>query len=229
MSAYVALAGTVIVFVGAYLVEKARGMPSGRALFQFLAMMPMAVPGLVLGLAYIFFFNDPDNPLNPLYRTMAILVVNTIAHFYTVAHLTAVTAFRQMDPEFEAVSASLKQPFYRTFWRVTVPVCLPAILDVGILPLRQRHDDGFGRRLPVGTWYRAGIDRRPRHGRRGTDGGGGRHGDDDLLHERGCPDPSRRAGPLVGAADTGLAPEVTHARPTARHCSCSGGPEEVHP
>ena len=63
---------------------------------------------------------------------MAILVISTIVHFYTVAHLTAVTALKQMDPEFESVGASLKAPFYRTFWRVTVPVCLPAILDIMI-------------------------------------------------------------------------------------------------
>jgi len=132
MSLYTALAGTIVVFVGAYLVEKGRGFLAGRAAFQFLAMMPMAVPGLVLGLAYIFFFNDPANPLGGLYRSMAILVINTIIHFYTVAHLTAVTALKQMDPEFETVSASLKQPFYKTFWRVTVPVCLPAILDISI-------------------------------------------------------------------------------------------------
>jgi len=129
---YTAVAGTAVVFVGAYLVEKARGWRAGRTAFQFLAMMPMAVPGMVLGLAYIFFFNDPRNPLGGLYRTMAILVVNTIVHFYTVAHLTALTALKQMDPEFETVSMSLKQPVYRTFWRVTVPVCLPAILDTGI-------------------------------------------------------------------------------------------------
>jgi iron(III) transport system permease protein len=127
-----AAVGTAIVFAGAYLVEKGRGFAAGRALFQFLAMLPMAVPGLVLGLAYIFFFNEPANPFNFLYRTMAILVVNTIAHFYTVGHLTATTALKQMDPEFETVSASLKQPFYKTFWRVTVPVCLPAALDIGI-------------------------------------------------------------------------------------------------
>jgi iron(III) transport system permease protein len=124
--------GTVIVFVGAYLVEKARGFALGRGLFHFLAMLPMAVPGLVLGLAYIFFFNEPANPLNVLYRTMTILVINTVVHFYTVGHLTALTALRQMDPEFETVSASLKQPFYRTFWRVTVPVCLPSTLDIAI-------------------------------------------------------------------------------------------------
>jgi len=124
--------GTVVVFAGAYLVEKGRGFTAGRAAFQFLAMLPMAVPGLVLGLAYIFFFNHPANPLNRLYRTMTILVINTIVHFYTVAHLTALTALKQMDPEFETVAASLRQPFYKTFWRVTVPVCLPAILDIGI-------------------------------------------------------------------------------------------------
>lgn len=132
MALFTALVGTIVVFSGAYLVEKGRGFNQGRALFQFLAMMPMAVPGLVLGLAYIFFFNHPDNPLGFLYHTMGILVISTITHFYTVSHLTAVTALKQMDAEFEAVASSLKQPFYKTFLRVTVPVCLPAILDISI-------------------------------------------------------------------------------------------------
>jgi iron(III) transport system permease protein len=132
MALWTAVFGTIVVFLGAYVVEKLRGFEKGRALFQLFAMLPMAVPGLVLGLAYIFFFNAPNNPLNFIYHTMIILVISTITHFYTVAHLTAVTALKQMDPEFEAVSASLKQPFYKTFWRVTVPVCLVPILDISI-------------------------------------------------------------------------------------------------
>jgi iron(III) transport system permease protein len=132
MAAWTAVFGTIVVFCGAYLVEKGRGFAAGRAVFQFLAILPLAVPGLVLGLAYIFFFNNPRNPFNFLYGSMPILVICTIVHFYTVSHLTAVTALKQMDPEFEAVSASLKAPFYKTFWRVTVPVCLPAILDISI-------------------------------------------------------------------------------------------------
>jgi iron(III) transport system permease protein len=59
-------------------------------------------------------------------------VVNTVAHFYTVAHITATTALKQIDPEFEAVSASLKVPFWRTFARVTVRISLPAILDIAV-------------------------------------------------------------------------------------------------
>lgn len=132
LASWTAVIGTVIVFLGAYMVEKGKGFSLGRNLFQFLAMLPMAVPGLVLGLAYIFFFNSPNNPLNFLYHTMAILVISTVTHFYTVAHLTAVTALKQMDPEFESVAASLKAPFYKTFSRITVPVCLPAILDISI-------------------------------------------------------------------------------------------------
>ncbi len=129
---YTAVAGTIIIFLGAYMVEKTKGYNGARSAFHFLAMLPMAVPGMVLGLAYIFFFNAPGNPLNPLYHTMAILVIVTITHFYTVSHLTSLTALKQMDPEFEAVAASLKTPFYKTFRKVTVPVCLPAIFDVSI-------------------------------------------------------------------------------------------------
>jgi len=129
---FTAVAGTILVFSGAYVVEKTNGFFVTRSAFQFLAMMPMAVPGLVLGLAYIFFFNAPANPLNGIYATMVILVVCTVTHFYTVSHLTAVTALKQMDREFESVASSLKQPFYRLFTIVTVPVCLPAILDISI-------------------------------------------------------------------------------------------------
>ncbi|MCH8169190.1 MAG: putative 2-aminoethylphosphonate ABC transporter permease subunit [Proteobacteria bacterium] len=132
MALMTALIGTVVVFTGAYMVEKTKGFGAGRSVFQFLAMLPMAIPGMVLGLAYIFFFNNPANPLNFIYGTMAILVICTVTHFYTVSHLTAVTALKQMDIEFESVAASLKQPFYKLFARVTVPVCLPSVLDISI-------------------------------------------------------------------------------------------------
>jgi iron(III) transport system permease protein len=132
MAGWTAAIGTVIVFTGAYMVEKIDGFRTARNLFQFLAMLPMAIPGMVLGLAYIFFFNDPANPANVIYGTMTILVVSTVTHFYTVGHLTAMTALKQIDAEFEPVASSLRQPFWKLFGRVTVPVCLPAILDISI-------------------------------------------------------------------------------------------------
>ena len=132
LATWTALIGTIVVFLGAYLLEKTRRFAFWRGVAQLMAMLPMAVPGLVLGLAYIFFFNAKGNPLGFIYATMTILVVNSITHFYTVSHLTATAALKQLDPEFEAVSSSLKVSLLRTMARVTIPVCLPSILDISI-------------------------------------------------------------------------------------------------
>ncbi|MGA0531621.1 putative 2-aminoethylphosphonate ABC transporter permease subunit [Hansschlegelia sp. KR7-227] len=132
LAALTALIGTAVVFTGAYLIEKLKVFPRLRGFAHFLAMLPMATPGLVLGLGYVFFFNASWNPLSVFYGTLTVLVINTIAHFYTVSHITALTSLKQLDGEFEAVSASLKAPFWRTFSRVTAPICMPAILDIAV-------------------------------------------------------------------------------------------------
>ncbi len=141
MSLYTAIIGTVVIFFSAYLTEKTRGAKGTRQLSYFLSIIPLALPGMVIGLSYIFFFNAPvfnifswniPNPFHFLYGTMAILVLCNIVHFYTVGFLTATTALKQMDREFEAVAESMSVPFHKTFFRVTVPVCLPAILEIGV-------------------------------------------------------------------------------------------------
>jgi iron(III) transport system permease protein len=130
LAAFCATFGAAFVFGVAYLLEKTRGAAGWRPFVRLLAVLPMGVPGMVLGLGYIFFFVPEANPLHFLYGTMAILVLNTVVHYYTSSHLTAVTALKQIDDEFEAVSQSLRVPFWITFHRVTVPVCLPALLEI---------------------------------------------------------------------------------------------------
>lgn len=130
MAFWTALFGTVIIFFSAYLIDKTRGLRTTRSLLYLLSITSLAIPGMVLGLAYIFTFNNPSNPLNFLYGTMGILVISTIIHYYTVPFLTATTSLKQIDPEFESISESLNAPFYRTFLRVIVPVSLPAIISV---------------------------------------------------------------------------------------------------
>lgn len=126
-----AAAGAVATFLSAYLVEKPRHFGLLREALNLLANLPLAVPGLVLGVGYIFFFNAPSNPLHGLYGGMAILIVCTVAHFFSVAHLTSLTALRQLDREYELVAESMGVPFWRTLWRVHLPVALPTVLQVG--------------------------------------------------------------------------------------------------
>ena len=80
---------------------------------------------------------------------MAILVICTVAHFYSVAHLTAVTALKQIDPEFETVVGLAARAVLHDL-REGHAAGLPAgAARHRHLPLRQRDDDGLGRRVPL--------------------------------------------------------------------------------
>lgn len=139
MAAWSAVFGTMFCFGSAYLVEKSKGLAVLRRAVSLLALLPLALPGMVVGFAYIFFFNSPvwnlgplhiPNPFNAFYGSLAILVLCNSIHFFTVGFFTATTALKQLDREFETVSYSLGVPFWVTFKRVTVAVCSPAILEI---------------------------------------------------------------------------------------------------
>lgn len=127
-----ALLGTVFVFTIAYLIEKTRGAMFWRRAAGLISVIPLALPGLAIGIAYIFFFSDRQNPLSFVYGTMWILVLSNLVHFYSVPFVTATSALKKLDREFELVSESMNIPFYRTFLNVTVPMSLPAILEIAV-------------------------------------------------------------------------------------------------
>ncbi|WP_443146970.1 putative 2-aminoethylphosphonate ABC transporter permease subunit [Paenibacillus sp. HWE-109] len=132
VSLITAIVGTMMTFVFAYLIEKSRSMNGLRQVGYFLSILPLALPGMVIGLAYIFFFNNPSNPFNWIYGTMVIVVLANITHFYSVPFITATTALKKLDKEFELVSESMRVPFYKTFLKVTVPMSLPAIVEIAM-------------------------------------------------------------------------------------------------
>lgn len=127
-----AIIGTIVTFLFAYLIEKSRHLNGLRQIGYFLSVLPLALPGMVIGLAYIFFFNNLNNPMNWIYGSMIILVLANITHFYGVPFITAMTALKKLDKEFELVSESMRVPFYKTLMRVTVPMCLPAIIEIAM-------------------------------------------------------------------------------------------------
>ncbi|WP_345243896.1 putative 2-aminoethylphosphonate ABC transporter permease subunit [Pontibacillus salipaludis] len=143
VSSITAVVGTFLIFLGAYLVEKSRYMKVIRKVSYFLSILPIALPGLVIGLAFIFFFNQRMfqvpftsiefmNPFNWLYGSMTILVLANLVHFYSVSFLTATTSLKQQDKAYESVSEAMDVPFYKTFARVTLPLSLPAILEMAM-------------------------------------------------------------------------------------------------
>lgn len=130
MSILTAVFGTVFVFVYTYLIEKGKGMERMKKAGRLLSVIPMALPGMVIGLSFIFFFNQRSNPLNFIYGTVGILVVSNILHFYAVPYVTAAGALKKLDKEFESVAESMRIPGWKLFLKVSVPMSLPAIAEI---------------------------------------------------------------------------------------------------
>jgi len=132
MSFLSAVIGTIFAFLFTWLIEKTRGFLALKRIARFLSSLPVALPGMVIGLSFIFFFNTKDNPLNIIYGTVWILVLANVLHFYAVPYITASSALKKLDKEFENVAESLRVPSVRTLMQVSVPLCMPAILEIFI-------------------------------------------------------------------------------------------------
>lgn len=141
MAALTAVIGTAIVFVTAYMVYKSRPFPALRKTVHFFAMLPMALPGMVVGLAYIMFFNKPYfdinflhirimNSFGGLYQTMWIMVIANIVHMFSATYITASTALRKLDKEYENAADSMNIPFYRIMGGVSLPMSITAVLEI---------------------------------------------------------------------------------------------------
>ena len=124
--------GVLIAFFGAYSAERTHAPKLLRGLVSAMALAPATVPGLALGLAYVLFFNDPANPLHMIYGTFAILVICTVVHFYTVSHLTGVSALKAIDQEFEAAGRVLGRGRLTLIGRVIAPLTAPTLIEIAV-------------------------------------------------------------------------------------------------
>lgn len=127
-----AVIGTAVTFITAYTIEKSQVWKGLRQAGYFLSILPLALPGMVIGLAYIFFFNNPSNPFHSMYGTIWILILANVIHFFAVGFITATSALKKLDPEFEQAAESMGVSQTKLLWRVTIPVCMPAIVEMAV-------------------------------------------------------------------------------------------------
>lgn len=115
--------GGLFAVVLGFLIARTR-FPGRRAL-EFAAMLNYALPGTIVGIAYLVAFNDPPLALT---GTAFILVVCYVFR-YSLAGTRATTAvLAQIDPALEEASASLGARRDVTFRRVVLPLVRPALL-----------------------------------------------------------------------------------------------------
>jgi iron(III) transport system permease protein len=113
----------IVGLLSAYVITRQQFV--GRRAFEFLTMVAFAIPGTVIGVAYIVAFNVP--PLE-LTGGLAILVICFVFRNMPVGVRAGIAALAQIDKSLDEASSTLRASTWRTLTRVVLPLLKPAIV-----------------------------------------------------------------------------------------------------
>ena len=128
VSVAAALIGIVLLFLLAYGVRGLQGRLA-QAIY-LLSVLPVGVPGLVLGLSYIFTFNDPHYPLHWLYGSALLIALCNFYHYHTQGFLTMATGMRMVPQALEEAAVCLGGKMRHVMGDAILPVIAPTVLAV---------------------------------------------------------------------------------------------------
>lgn len=120
-----ALAGTLLSY-GAALVT-ARSTVSGKvkSVIESIALVTNTIPGMVIGLAYLFAFTGTS-----LQNTFAILIICNIVHFFSTPYLMMKNSLSKMNASWETTAMLMGDNWIKTIVRVVTPNAISTLLEV---------------------------------------------------------------------------------------------------
>jgi iron(III) transport system permease protein len=126
------LGGLYGVLIG-YLVAR-KAIP-GRRTMEIVSMLNYALPGTIVGIAYLIAFNEPPIELT---GTALILIACYIFRYGPTGIRATVALLAQIDRSLEEASLGLGAAGGTTFRRVTLPLILPAFFaGLGVVFIRS--------------------------------------------------------------------------------------------
>lgn len=120
-----AAVGTLFCYAAA-LVKARSQLPAWcQTTMDSFAMITNTVPGMVLGIGFLFAMSG-----TPLANTFTILVLANLVHFFTTPYMMATSALSKMNAGWETTGALMGDSWIKTVSRVIVPNSLPTLLQM---------------------------------------------------------------------------------------------------
>ena len=118
-------AGLCAVVVGATVAYvDLRTQAKGRRLLDYLAILPLGLPGTVMAVGVLLAFIRPPFAI---YGTMWILLVAYVARFVPLATRSANATLRQIDPSLEEAARIIGASRLAALWRILLPLTRPGM------------------------------------------------------------------------------------------------------
>jgi iron(III) transport system permease protein len=123
------IAPTLCVVLGVVIAYSVRRLNvRGSGILDYMAMFPIAVPGIVFGTGIFWTYL-----MTPVYGTIWILVIAFVASYIPFAYRMIDTSLLQIDKSLEEASAVCGASHWRTAWQVTFKLIRPGVMSAWIL------------------------------------------------------------------------------------------------
>ncbi len=117
--------GTLIVF-GAALITARSTLPAVcKRTIDTIALITNAIPGMVLGLSYLFLFSG-----TPLQNTLLLMVLCNVVHYFSTPYLMMKNALSKMNAGWETTARLMGDSWPETILRVVTPNAFSSLLEV---------------------------------------------------------------------------------------------------
>ena len=120
-----AITGTILCYFAGMLNARSKLNSWCKKSLDFFAMVANTVPGMVLGIGFLFAFTGTS-----LMNTFLIIILANIVHFFTTPYLMAKQAFSRMNSSYEVTGELMGDSYFKTLCRVVIPNSYNTILEM---------------------------------------------------------------------------------------------------
>ena len=120
-----ALVGTLIAYGGALVTARSTVSGKLKKVIDSIALVTNTIPGMVIGLAYLFVFTG-----TPLQNTFPIIIICNIVHYFSTPYLMMKNSLSKMNASWETTAMLMGDNWLKTIARVVTPNALSTLLEV---------------------------------------------------------------------------------------------------
>ncbi|GHU36525.1 phosphonate ABC transporter permease [Bacilli bacterium] len=125
MSMLTSILGIILAYTCALLVKRSILHPLLRRSIEGLSQLTIAIPSMVLGLAFIFAFSQ-----TALHYTLTILIIVNLVHFFATPFNLASQALEKMSDHYEQTATLLGDSYLKLLVRVIIPNSKQTLVDM---------------------------------------------------------------------------------------------------
>lgn len=125
VAAATAALGTLAAYGSALVTARSKISAKAKDMIEGIALVTNTIPGMVLGLAFLFLFTGTS-----LQNTFLLIIVCNVIHFFSTPYLMMKSSLGKMNASWETTAMLMGDSWAKTILRIVTPNALGTIIEV---------------------------------------------------------------------------------------------------